>query len=269
MKWPLGLSTGIGYRHAIEETLQPIRRAGFEIIEVSTAPDHVDLWRSGSWPELARRIGSEGLRVHSLHAPFGREANITNPDAAARESTFDLLTRAADALVVLGGKLYVMHPGGEDQRWAWEREQNLALAASGLARMAELCRARGLTLVVETPLPHLLGGQLSDFAWLLERLPLEGVGVCVDTSHCSLGDSLYDALTRFGSRLVHVQVSDNRGSSDDHLPPGDGIIDWPHFRHALELVGYEGVFMLEITGNGDLSGHSRAAARAGARVLAP
>jgi sugar phosphate isomerase/epimerase len=268
MSWTLGISTGIGYRHPIEETLGPIREAGFAAIEVSTAPQHLDLSHPGAWPVLADRIRSEGLRVHSLHAPFGHDVNITSPDREGRESAFGRLTQAADALAVLGGALYVIHPGGEDQRWVWERERTLALAAAGLLRVAQVCRERGLTLVVETPLPHLLGGQPDDFAWILEQLPTEGVGVCIDTSHCSLGGFLYDAVARFGGRLVHVQGSDNRGVSDDHLPPGQGIIDWPRFRSALESVGYAGVFLLEISGDGDIARHARDAAAAGARVLA-
>ena len=145
-----------------------------------------------------------------------------------------------------------MHPGGEDQRWAWERDTRLAFSIEGLTRMWEVCRERSLTLVVETPLPHLLGGQPEDFAWILRHLPSDEVGVCVDTSHCSLGGFLLDAVDRFAGRLVHLQVSDNRGASDDHLPPGDGIIDWARFCDALQRVNYSGVFLLEVAGDGDV-----------------
>ena len=106
--------------------------------------------------------------------------------------------------------------------------------------------------VVETPLPHLLGGQSADFAWILEQLPRPGTGVCVDTSHCSLAGSLMATIATVGSRLVHVQASDNGGQTDDHLPPGDGVIDWTEVTGALDAVSYEGVFMLEVTGEGDV-----------------
>ena len=102
----------------------------------------------------------------------------------------------------LGGLLFVIHPGGEDQRWAWDRDARLALSVESLTRVFEDCRTRGLTLVVETPLPHLLGGHVEDFAWILDRLPREGVGICLDTSHTSLGGCLYDVIDRFGPRRV-------------------------------------------------------------------
>jgi sugar phosphate isomerase/epimerase len=195
--------------------------------------------------------------------------NITSPDASQRRAALDRLVLAADALATLGGTLYVIHPGGEDQRWVWERDLRMSLAVQGLIEIVAACRARGLTLALETPLPHLLGGSLDDFAWILDRLPQEGVGVCVDTSHCALGGFLFDALARFAERLIHVQVSDNRGVTDDHLPPGRGHIDWSRFRQALIGVGYRGVFMLEVSGDGDLAGHIHAAAESARRVLDP
>jgi sugar phosphate isomerase/epimerase len=265
--WTSGLSTGIGYRHPILDTLGPISEAGFSEIEVSTAPQHLDLRDPVGLRSLAGRIADLGLRVCSLHAPFGHDVNITSPDAGQRRESLDRLHLAADALAAFQGTYYVIHPGGEDQRWVWEREQRLDLAVEGLREMAEACRVRGLTLVVETPLPHLLGGALDDFAWILERLPREGVGVCVDTSHCALGGFLLDAVARFGDRLVHIQASDNRGVTDDHLPPGDGNIDWGAFCAALQSVGYRGAFMLEVSGNGDIAAHVGRAAQAAARVL--
>jgi sugar phosphate isomerase/epimerase len=255
MSWPIGLSTGIAYRHPIEDVLPVVAAAGFSHIEVSTAPSHLDIADIGRLRELRRLTDALGLRVHSLHAPFGHDVNLTSPDAEQRRYALERLKLAADALQQLGGSLYVVHPGGEDQRWVWERERRLALSVEGLNRLWEACRARSLTLVLETPLPHLLGGQPDDFAFILQQLPAEATGICVDTSHCSLGGFLFEALESHRSRLVHLQASDNRGHTDDHLPPGDGVIDWPRLLLTLERAGYTGVFMLEVAGNGDVASH--------------
>jgi sugar phosphate isomerase/epimerase len=256
MSWPVGLSTGIAYRHPIEEVLPVLADAGFRMVEVSTAPTHLDLDDRPRLRMLKERVADLGLRVHSLHAPFGHDVNLTSPDASQREHALDRLGRAADVLCALNPVgLYVIHPGGEDQRWVWERDVRLALSVQGLTRVWEACRARGLTLAVETPLPHLLGGQPADFRWILERLPADGLGVCVDTSHCSLGGFLDEALESWRAQLVHVQASDNRGHTDDHLPPGQGVIDWTRLRATLARLRYRGVFMLEVSGNGDVAEH--------------
>ena len=176
--WPIGISTGIAYRHPIEATLEPIRASGLTQIEVSTAPQHVDLRHDWALRDLAQRIRERGLAVQSLHAPFGHDINLTSPDPHQRAQAVERLVRAADALAILGGGMYVIHPAAEDQRWVWERESRLAMSVEGLGRIHAACVARGLTLVLETPLPHLLGGQLDDFAWILARIPEEHTGVC-------------------------------------------------------------------------------------------
>jgi sugar phosphate isomerase/epimerase len=266
IRWEVGLSTGIAFRHPIADALPPIAQAGFRAIEVSTAPQHLDLSRPD--PEaLGRQIAEHGLRVHSLHAPFGVGVNFTSPDAGERQRALERLACAAETLERLGGGLYVIHPGGEDQRWIWERESRLALSVDGLTRVWEECHARGLDFVVETPLPHLLGGQPDDLAWILDRIPTEGTGVCVDTSHTALGGFLFDVLDRFAGRIVHIQASDNRGVADDHLPPGAGNLDWKRVVVALERIGYAGVFMLEVAGNGDIQQNVNAAAAAARAVL--
>jgi sugar phosphate isomerase/epimerase len=253
MKWELGLSTGIGYTQPIEEVLAPIAHAGFRVVEVSTAPHHLRVDDLGQVEVVAGLIRDAGLHVHSLHAPFGHDVNFTSPEPEQRRHALRRLTDAAEALRILGGTQYVIHPGGEDQRWTWDRDHRMALSVEGLTQVWGECRRRGLTLVVETPLPHLLGGRLEDLEWILARLPPEGTGVCVDTSHTSLGGFLLEAIERFGRRIVHVQASDTRGVTDDHLPPGDGIIDWPRLVGALEGVGYQGVFMLEVSGDGQVA----------------
>jgi sugar phosphate isomerase/epimerase len=252
VRWEVGLSTGIAYRHPIEDVLPRVRGHGFTAIEVSTAPPHLDIGDRGRVRALRARTDDLGLRVHSLHAPFGHDVNFTGPDAAQREYAFERLTLAADALAALGGRLYVIHPGGEDQRWVWDRDYRLQLSVEGLTRMWRLCRERDLVLVVETPLPHLLGGQPEDFAWILDRLPSEGTAVCIDTSHCSLGGTLLSSIAAAAGRIVHVQASDNRGHTDDHLPPGHGILDWAAIHAALETARFDGVYTLEVTGEGDV-----------------
>ncbi len=267
MSWEVGLSTGIAYRHPIGDVFGPIAESGLRLVEISTAPHHLDLDRLDRLPEVRRQLDAFGLRVISLHAPFGHDVNITVPDPVLRRRSFERLFRAADALKLLGGRLYVIHPGGEDQRWVWDRDTRLALSVEGLTRVWEACRERGLLLVVETPLPHLLGGQPADFDWILARLPEQDTGVCLDTSHTSLGGFLLESIERLGPRLVHIQASDNRGATDDHLPPGQGIINWPPVLAMLERVTYRGVFMLEVAGNGDVRSHVQRAAAAARRLL--
>jgi sugar phosphate isomerase/epimerase len=265
-EWEVGISTGIAYERPIGEVIGPLARAGFRAVEISTAPHHLDVRDRAAVASAADALRSEGLRVVSLHAPFGSDLNFTAPDADQRRRTLDVMTHAADALVRFGGRLYVVHPGGEDQRWTWDRDQRLGYAVEGLRHLWAACRERGLELVVESPLPHLLGGAPDDFDWILQQLPAEGTGVCADTSHLSLGGHLQAFVARFAARLVHVQASDNGGTTDDHLPPGEGCLDWPEVVRALRAARYRGAFLLEVSCGGALEDRARRAAASQARL---
>ena len=39
-----------------------------------------------------------------------------------------------------------------------------------------------------------------------------------------------------GDRIVSMHVHDNHGTKDEHLWPGDGTIDWPAVREALQAA---------------------------------
>ena len=45
---------------------------------------------------------------------------------------------------------------------------------------------------------------------------------------------------------MHLHLHDNREGRDDHLPPGEGTIDWGEALKAIESVGYHGPAVLEI-----------------------
>jgi sugar phosphate isomerase/epimerase len=265
VSWDIGVSTGIGYREPIEEVLPAIAQNGFRTIEVATARPHVDLKDSARFARVREQVDRLGLRVRSLHAPFGQGIDLTDSDAGIRRLSLRHFREAADLLQFLGGELYVIHPGGEDHNWVWEKQNRLERSVEGLTEVWQMCRDRRLKLVVETPLPHLLGGSLADLEWILSRIPSEGTGVCVDTSHTSLGGTLFAAIERFSDRLVHLQASDNHGKHDDHLPPGDGLIDWPEVMRALERVHYRGIFLLEVGGEGSSSENLKRLAAAASR----
>ena len=44
---------------------------------------------------------------------------------------------------------------------------------------------------------------------------------------------------------LHVQDNHGPGSGDEHLLPGDGVIDWKRFLDLLVEIGYRGDLVLE------------------------
>ena len=53
-------------------------------------------------------------------------------------------------------------------------------------------------------------------------------------------------LERYGNRLRHVHLHDNRGTGDDHLPLGAGTLDLTGCIRALKASGYDDTITLEV-----------------------
>jgi len=62
-----------------------------------------------------------------------------------------------------------------------------------------------------------------------------------------LGD-LFPLVYKIAPYLRLLHVHDNKGHGDDHLPPGDGRIDWPALLKELAAVHFTGALILELAG---------------------
>ena len=124
--------------------------------------------------------------------------------------------------------------------------ERLHHATDALRVLARACAQLEMMLIVETPLPHLIGGHPDEFAAVVTPLD-HSVGVCFDTSHTTLGHHWERFMEVVSDRLVHLHVNDHRGHYDDHLPPGDGTIDWQEVRTGLESIGFDGWIVLELS----------------------
>ena len=274
--WPIGLSTGCFYRTPLIECLETIRGSGFSMIEVVFSPSHLDYRDAKAVQEAALRIDSLGMEAYSFHAPFGNDIDISSPDLARREYALDEILRAVEAAAILGVHYFVIHPGPENADIPSREERLLRIenVCSVLTNVALRCSELGIRCVLENKLPHLLFGQSSDLVWILSSFEANCVGACLDTGHAFLAGDLHQLVIKLAPYLRLLHVHDNKGHGDDHLPPGDGRIDWTALLKELTALRFNGAFIMELAGGGDPEAimararHGRSYLRKRARRLA-
>ncbi len=274
--WPVGLSTGCFHDQPFTECLPAIRGAGFGIVEVCSLPSHLDYHDRAAVERAAARLRDLELEAYSFHAPFARDIDISAFDGGSRQRAIAEITRAAEAAAALGVRYFVLHPGPEESGGARDqrlpRMENIAAA---LDEIAGHCRELGVRLVLENMLPHLFSGHVRDLLWLLGAMHTRDVGICLDTGHAFLSGDLQHVAHKLSGHLWMVHASDNRGSFDDHLPPGEGHVPWPELLGQLVRSSFAGAFILELAGRPDreamLAGAQRARRflRATAAEVAP
>ena len=245
MSWRIAMATGGSVTTPILEVLDQLSRAGFRAVEIGTPPKHFDPWQRSQVEGVAEFLHRSSMVAASIHAPFGGILDLSDPNPHRRGAAVAGIIQAASMLRELGGTVVVVHPT-DIPRDSGDVGPRLDSCSSALTTLAESCAGMGLRLAIESPLPHLIGGSPEEFSWLLGRVN-NGAGVCLDTSHTFLGGHWTEFLKVADSKLLHVHASDNRGRFDDHLAPGDGIIDWGTVVDGLRRVGYTGWVVLEVS----------------------
>lgn len=244
MSWRIGASTGCCVDQPVLEIVDALRDAGIDAIEVGTPPRHFNPWRESEVLALRDRLRAHAIHPIAMHAPFGGLLDLSDPNPHHRHAALGAILTAAAALKDLGGSTLVVHTS-DVPREGQDVSLRLRLIRESLQVLARACEHMGVVLTVESPLPHLIGGSAEEFASILEGLP-PGVAVCLDTSHTTLGHQWQRFITVAGARLSHIHANDHRGRFDDHLPPGEGILDWHAIGRDLQETHFHGWMMLEL-----------------------
>ena len=160
---------------------------------------------------------------------------------------------AAEAAALLEVNHFVMHPGPEDASIEDPQQhiERLKHTTESLFLIAEHCQRLGIRCVLENKLPHLVFARIDDLVFILDATVMINVGICLDTGHAQVAHTLANMTTILAPFLCMVHAHDNRSHSDEHLPPGDGGIDWMQLVSGLRSAQFNGAVILEIASSGD------------------
>jgi sugar phosphate isomerase/epimerase len=203
----------------------------------------------------ARLIRDHGLAVSGLC----RAGMFPAADAAGRQAAIDDNRRAIDETAALGAACLIvlaggMPPGSRD--FALARRQ----ARDGIAAVLPHARAAGVPLALEPLHPMYAAdrccistlGQANDLCAELDPDGDGGIGVAIDVYHVFWDPDLEREIARAGAagRILAFHVCDwlvpTRDLLLDRGMMGDGVIDIPGIRAAVEAAGYAGMIEVEI-----------------------
>lgn len=82
---------------------------------------------------------------------------------------------------------------------------------------------------------------------LVDSIDMDNVCICLDVGHAHLMSEDFEKTMRcYGTRLRAMHIADNDGTSDQHLLPFHGNINWSSVMKAICEIGYAGEFTYEI-----------------------
>ena len=167
--------------------------------EIALKGPELDSFDRGRLQRTAQTLVAAGVRP-TVHAPFF-DLNPGALDPLIRQATFQRLSQA----LTVAGEFF---PPLIEQAGACD------------------CRLALENIYEETP--ELL-------IQLVEELDSEWFGHCFDAGHWNLfgRQPMVEWLDALGAKLLHLHLHDNHGRADEHLPVGEGTIDFRPLQSRL------------------------------------
>lgn len=242
----LGVSTLLFSSHHIVDAVREIALLGHRRIELfcELAGLDVDTVEDATIRRLSN-LADEYCLDYSIHPPLVNTAALDEGERAVAIHKY----RATLALAGrLGIRDMVIHSGHRPCMQV-SAEQGRELARGTLRAVGETARNMGIRFLLENTgwREHAILDTPGDLLELADSACPPDTGLLLDTGHAALQHfDVVDCARMWLPRLAQVHAHDNAGEFDDHLPLGEGVIDWRSLVGLLVGAGWDGVFMIEL-----------------------
>jgi len=242
--------------HRLEDALRLLARLGYEGVALTLDVHHLDPFRTGpeEWQRVRRLLDRLGLRVavetggRFLLDP-ARKHWPTLLSAGGRERRERFLRRAVEVAAALGAPVVSLWSGAADPRRPQRASRDLLCQALG--RLARYAEREGVGLGLE-PEPSMFVEGLAEALDVVERVGERSLGLTLDLGHLLLTESppLERHVRAAVGRVLHVHIEDMRRPVHEHLPFGEGEMEFPPLLRALREQSYGGLVAVELPRDG-------------------
>ncbi len=191
-------------------------------------------------------MSSYGIRRVQLHAPFS-DLNIASYREDVREFSVSVLRRNIEIAADLGMEHVTVHPGVFSPHTFGMRDFVIEQTNRSLRELNRTVEDRGIAVSLENmPLLNITVGHTPEE--LLRMTEGTEIGICIDIGHANITgnkDAFLDLLPNIGNIHIH----DNMGERDEHLPLGEGNIDFERVLKRIVGSGYGRGYVIEAEGS--------------------
>ncbi|MBW2412777.1 MAG: sugar phosphate isomerase/epimerase [Deltaproteobacteria bacterium] len=231
----------------ILEEIDEIAALGFDYLELAMDPPdaHYSTIRDNR-PQIQSALSAHSMQLVCHLPTFVSIADLTE---SIRQASLDEMYNSLEVAAELNALKVVLHPGHIGGLASFVMDMALDLGIKSLNAIIAKAHRLGLSVCLENMFPRIQSFyEPSHFTDILERLP--DLKLTLDSGHANIGvrneQKIFEFIRQFGNRIGHVHLSDNLGHRDDHLPIGEGTINFQKIAEALNGCGYDDTITLEI-----------------------
>lgn len=241
----LGASTFCLLFQPWRSAIETILAQGFASVELfCEAPQAHPMQLDAADRRLLKSLA--GKCDFSLHAPTF-ELNLASTNPGVRAETIRQYQTAVQLAAEIGATRVVLHEGHMSY-WKLDRRAAWQAAIDGLSQVSALAKQNGITIALE----NTNYGKLAMYKTWQEWLEIAAqvndptLRLTLDTGHAQIaGWDIATVIRALGDRIAQIHLSDNQGAADDHLLPGDGMVNWQAILQAIHESGCRATWILE------------------------
>jgi sugar phosphate isomerase/epimerase len=214
----IGISTWAYQDLSLDEALQ----------RISELSNHAEILCEARHSLMERQNleAAESFNLNYTVHGLVTDVNIASIYPQLRRESVAVHRQAIEASAGIGASIYVIHPGYTS--WGYYRSQAFQALEASIAELSALQEELGIRLAVEN---------MPKSEWLFFHRPgldLQGMGLTLDVGHAHTCGTLAEFLGC--EDLAHLHLHDNSGKNDDHLPLGQGKIDFSPVLKTIERM---------------------------------
>jgi xylose isomerase len=226
---------------------------GLAVVDITYPFNPVSLTPGEVGAALKRNnLGGIGITPEIYTREFCRGA-FTNPDAAVRDRTFDLVSEAVGVARELGCDYVKLWPGqdGHDYPFQVDHGQIWSYAVTGLRALAQAHPETKFAIEYKPREPRvsMFFSSAAKTLLAIQDMGVSNVGILLDFGHSLYGgESPAEAARLIHSRglLYGIDVNDNfRGWDDDLVVGSVHLAETLEFFCTLRECGWDGVWQLD------------------------
>ncbi|MBN2444578.1 MAG: sugar phosphate isomerase/epimerase [Spirochaetales bacterium] len=239
------ISTAFTNMGSLEDKLAVISAAGFTHINIDEYLA-ANLIHCGEKriDDFAALLMDFNLDVDWVHAPvekirlYTRDMRVWTKSLGLIFSTIKLAEQLQARSVIIHAFDYINRP-----------PENFKISYIQIRNALEILLEAGDKAGIQLALENLIHSFMNNIILeLIQRLP--DIGLCLDTGHAEISVTWSDFLSlSVLPQIVALNLNDNHGFSDEHLIPGDGIIDFYRCIKILFEYGYNGIWGVDCIQN--------------------
>ena len=244
-----GYNTNGFAHHKIEDALQILAEIGYRSIAFTLDYNTVEPFAANAIArarELGKMAQDLGLNlVIETGARFlldprrKHQPTLISKQASDRKKRVDFLLRCAELGLAMGSNTLSFWSGkpdfeaAEDSYWQLLIEQCIEISKQ--------VENSGMKIAFE-PEPGMFIDTMDKFEQLHKAISHSKFGLTLDIGHleCMNEMPLLPHLEKWSSVLWNIHLEDMRQGVHDHLPPGEGLIDFGKVFEGLNKIKYEG-----------------------------